>query len=153
MGEPFMQRLLIILALVASGLLVYRLAGLLTLRRAGALSSALLEGAQGKPVLLYFTTPACAPCKTVQRPAIRRLEELTAGRLEVVEIDASARPDLADRWGVLSVPTTFVLDASGRPRHVNHGVTSTTRLLAQFQDVLPSSLPLQPNDGEAGGNR
>ncbi len=26
-----------------------------------------------KPVLVYFTTPDCSPCKTIQRPAINQV--------------------------------------------------------------------------------
>jgi len=49
----------------------------------------------------------------------------------VIEIDAAEQPDLAVQWGVMSVPTTFVLDAAGAPRFVNHGVTPTEKLLRQ----------------------
>jgi hypothetical protein len=38
--------------------------------------------------------------------------------LHIVEIDATVRPDLADQWGVLSIPTTFIIDASGQRRQV-----------------------------------
>src|SRR5688572_24111834 len=48
-----------------------------------------------KPVLVYFTTPDCAPCKTIQRPAINRVSDLLGEGLEIVEIDATERPDLA----------------------------------------------------------
>ena len=84
--------------------------------------------------MLYFTTPTCAPCKTIQRPAIERLKQLAGDRLQVVEIDASSQPEVARQWGVLSVPTTFVLDAAGRPRHVNHGVAPMDKLLKEFED-------------------
>jgi thiol-disulfide isomerase/thioredoxin len=86
-----------------------------------------------KPVLVYFTTPDCAPCKTVQRPAIDRVSNLLGEKLEVVEIDATERPDLAKTWGVLSVPTTFVLDERGEARYVNNGVARAEKLLEQIQ--------------------
>ena len=53
----------------------------------------------------------------------------------MIEVDASARPDLASHWGVMSVPTTFLIDASRRPRHVNHGVATVDKLLKQFNDL------------------
>jgi thiol-disulfide isomerase/thioredoxin len=86
-----------------------------------------------KPVLVYFTTPDCAPCKTVQRPAIERVSNLLGEKLHVVEIDASEQPDVAKTWGVMSVPTTFVLDASGEARYVNNGVARAEKLLEQIQ--------------------
>jgi thiol-disulfide isomerase/thioredoxin len=88
-----------------------------------------------KPVLVYFTTPDCAPCKTVQRPAIDRVSNLLGEKLQVVEIDATERPDLAKVWCVLSVPTTFLLDARGEARYVNNGVVRAEKLLEQIQTL------------------
>ena len=85
--------------------------------------------------MIYFTTPDCAPCKTIQRPAINRISSLLGEELEVVEIDATERPDLAKVWGVMSVPTTFVLDARGEARYVNNGVARAEKLLEQIQTL------------------
>jgi len=87
----------------------------------------------GASILVYFTTPTCVPCKTIQRPAISQVSQRLGDALQVLEIDASARPDLASRWGVLSVPTTFVINPGGEIRHVNHGVTRADQLLLQLQ--------------------
>jgi len=87
------------------------------------------------PVIVYFTTPDCAPCRTVQRPAIDKVSELLGTKLYVVEIDATERPDLARSWGVLSVPTTFLLDSRGKPRYVNNGVTRAEKLMEQIQTL------------------
>ena len=84
--------------------------------------------------LIYFTTPTCAPCKTVQRPAIQKLSQTLGNALHVIEIDATEKPELASRWGVMSVPTTFVIDPKGKLRHVNHGVTRAEKLLVQIND-------------------
>jgi protein-disulfide isomerase-like protein with CxxC motif len=40
---------------------------------------------------------------------------------------------LANEWGVMSVPTTFILDKDGRPRQINHGVARAEKLLAQLK--------------------
>jgi thioredoxin 1 len=89
----------------------------------------------GIPAILYFTTPSCMPCKTVQRPALARVQDNLGERIQVVEIDASAQPELADYWGVLSVPTTFIIDGRGRPRRVNHGVAGAEKLQKQVEDI------------------
>ena len=86
--------------------------------------------------LVYFTTPSCVPCKTVQRPAIQKASQILGDALQVLEIDASERPDLATRWGVLSVPTTFVIDKNGKVRHINHGVKRTNQLLLQIHENI-----------------
>jgi thioredoxin 1 len=95
----------------------------------------LFNALPNKPVLVYFTTPDCAPCKTIQRPAINQVSGLLGEELEVVEIDATERPDLAKAWGVMSVPTTFVLDTRGEARYVNNGVARAEKLLEQIQTL------------------
>lgn len=82
--------------------------------------------------LVYFTTSTCVPCKTIQRPEIAKLESILGTKIQVLEIDATERPQVASRWGVMSVPTTFLIDPRGRLRHVNHGVTRTEKLLLQL---------------------
>ncbi|MFN8435844.1 MAG: thioredoxin family protein [Anaerolineales bacterium] len=83
--------------------------------------------------LVYFTTPTCVPCKTVQRPAIEKVSKQLGNQLNVIEIDAAEKPEIASRWGVMSVPTTFVFDPKGELRHINHGVTRAEKLLKQIE--------------------
>lgn len=133
-------RFVIALALIGLGLLLYQAWNgwqLRRLRRAPARPG--LEGWQAdRPGILYFTSPDCAPCRVVQRPALERLRADLGDRVQIVEIDASAQTGVADHWGVLSVPTTFVLDAGGAPRHVNHGVARAEKLRQQLQSTLVS---------------
>jgi thioredoxin 1 len=119
---------LIVAACVGAWFLISRV----VLSRAGRASGLLARFSPGRPGVVFFTTPDCAACKTVQRPALRELEERLAGRIQIIEIDAVQSPDIASSWSVLSVPTTFVLDRDGKPLHVNHGVASTRKLLDQL---------------------
>ena len=98
----------------------------------------------GVPAILYFTTPDCVPCKTMQRPAIARLQAGLGDSLQVIEVDAASQPELADYWGVLSVPTTFIIDEYGQARRVNHGVASADKLQAQIEEITGNrtSFPL-----------
>ena len=66
------------------------------------------------------------------------LGEGCKGLLQVLEMDATQEPDLASSWGVLSVPTTFLIDSRGKLRHVNHGVASAEKLLTQLYDAPDS---------------
>jgi thiol-disulfide isomerase/thioredoxin len=138
LADGVVLRLLMALAFVLIGVLLYKALSRLTLAWAGRRAE-LPQSENSRrrrpagATLLYFTTPTCAPCRTIQRPAIQRLQEQVGEGLEVIEIDATQQPDLANRWGVLSVPTTFILDAQGRPRHVNLGVATEDKLLKQIE--------------------
>ncbi len=133
LSEPLL-RILIALGLLAAGWVIFRLSNRAVLSAAASAQSSLPSSSN--PKVVYFTTPDCAPCRTVQRPAIQRLKQTLGEQLDVVEINAVEQPDLARQWGVLSVPTTFILDRQGKPLHVNHGVTQTDKLLKQVQSAL-----------------
>jgi len=121
--------------IIVLGLLAYWLIHQHLLVRARNNVSALFTQLPNKPVIVYFTTPDCAPCKTIQRPALNKLSSLMGDKLEVVEIDATQRPDLAKQWGVMSVPTTFLLDARGNARYVNNGVARVEKLMQQLRTL------------------
>jgi hypothetical protein len=44
--------------------------------------------------------------------------------------------ELAQRYQVLTVPTTVVLDATGQAHAVNYGFANTKRLLEQIDEVV-----------------
>ncbi len=135
MNPEITYRLALTFGLLGLGAAVFYLLNRILLSRAQNNTGQKID-LSGKPVLLYFTTPTCAPCKTIQRPAIHRLHEMLGERIKIIEIDAAAHPAMASRWGVLSVPTTFIIDPQGRPRHVNHGIASAAKLERQLNDLL-----------------
>lgn len=123
------------IVIIGAGAFAYWLVNQRLLIRARNNVLSLLNAPPNKPVIVYFTTPECAPCKTIQRPAISQVSSLLGEKLEVIEIDATERPDLAKVWGVMSVPTTFVLNARGEARYVNNGVARAEKLLEQIQTL------------------
>ena len=62
--------------------------------------------AQG-PVLVDFFATWCGPCKMLA-PTLDQVAAEVAGRAKVVKVDIDASPDLAQRFGVMSVPTLAV---------------------------------------------
>ena len=135
MSSEILLRFGLAIVIIGLGAFAYWLINQRLLVRASNNVFTLFKKLPNKPVLVYFTTPDCVPCKTVQRPAIDRVSNLLGEKLEVVEIDAIEQPDLAKAWGVMSVPTTFVLDAHGEARYVNNGVTRAEKLLEQIQTL------------------
>jgi hypothetical protein len=86
--------------------------------------------------ILAFSSEDCRPCHTLQRPA---LEEVSAQKGDLVAIswiDAPTEPDLAQRYHVLTVPTTVVLDVENRVQAINYGFAPTGRLLGQINAIL-----------------
>jgi len=100
---------------------------------------------RGKVVLLNFWASWCPPCLR-EMPSMERLRVKMAGRpLAIVALDSAETADevnaylskmklgfpiLLDpdgsntkRWKVFALPTTFLLDASGRVRYVLTGPT------------------------------
>jgi thiol-disulfide isomerase/thioredoxin len=116
----------------------YRLVTALVLSRARRTASGLSLFTPGLPAVLYFTTPDCVTCRAAQKPALRAVQDRLKGKLQVIEVNALDSPGLARQWSVLSVPTTYILDRSGRPLQVNHGYASTEKLIAQLRPCIIS---------------
>ena len=135
MSNDILVRLALAIGIILTGLFAYWWINQRLLVRAQGNLSSIFPTLPNKPVIVYFTTPDCAPCKTVQRPAIQKVTTLLGENVQVVEIDATERPDLAKTWGVMSVPTTFLLDAHGEARFVNNGVTRAEKLMEQLQSL------------------
>lgn len=89
--------------------------------------------------ILAFSSDDCAQCHRLQTPALRRVREARGDTVAVVDVDAPSTPDLTKRYSVLTVPTTVVLDASGRARAVNYGFANVQKLLDQVDAVLAAS--------------
>jgi thiol-disulfide isomerase/thioredoxin len=90
----------------------------------------------GRPAVLYSTSPNCAPCQTIIKPALDRLASDMGKGFQVLEVDAERQPEAVRYWNVLSVPTVFVLDPSGKPQHVHYGAVGPEVLRAQLWDYL-----------------
>ena len=91
--------------------------------------------------ILAFSSADCHQCHTMQTPALQRVTGARKYQVSVEEIDAPASPELTQRYQVLTLPTTVVLDASGRVHAVNYGFANTQRLLEQVDEVLSAVAP------------
>jgi hypothetical protein len=128
-------RALLALGLTGAGIGAYAIMRTLVLARARAALRGLSGFTRGTAAVVAFSTPECVTCRAAQKPALRSLGSRLGAALQIIEVDAAEQPALARAWGVLSVPTTFVLDGEGRPREVNHGFASAEKLMGQVRQA------------------
>jgi len=135
-SSPTLLRSFLALSIIIMGIGLYMLTNRLILARARSTNLSANFTHKDGPTLLYFTTPTCSPCKNIQRPVIQSLIERMGSRLHVIEINAEVQTDIANDWGVMSVPTTYLIDQNGYTRHVNQGIASADKLLRQINEIL-----------------
>lgn len=90
----------------------------------------------GLPGLLVFGSPDCRTCVNAQKPAIRSLAERLGDSVQILDVDVTTRPELAEQYGVMSLPTIFILDRTGLPQKVNHGFIPSGELHRQLAPYL-----------------
>ena len=87
------------------------------------------------PGIVYFYGPHCATCR--QQGAI--VDRLSSDKgVAVVRVDAVEDMALAQALGVMTVPTTVIVDARRNIRAVNPGLRSEHALAAQLLDLAAS---------------
>lgn len=86
--------------------------------------------------ILAFSSEDCHQCHTMQAPALQRVQDKYGESVTIIDVDAPNEPELTRRYHVLTVPTTVILDASGRPHSVNYGFAPTAKLIAQVNEAV-----------------
>lgn len=138
-----LERVLITIGLIVVGFVLYKLFITWQLRQAKAALPGLEGKEAGKYLILYFTSPTCAPCRTTQRPALQKVQETFGDQLQIITVDVTEQPAVADQWRVMTLPTTYLFDASGKPNECNLGVTYADRLIQQIKAMGAQSLSLR----------
>lgn len=94
------------------------------------------EGGSSGVRILAFSSEDCHQCHTMQTPALQRVQDRYGEFVTIIDVDAPSEPELTRRYHVLTVPTTVILDAAGRPHAVNYGFTPTAKLIEQVQGAV-----------------
>ena len=122
-------RLWITLGLMAAGTAAFALLSAYQRRRVTVAVRA--EGGPGAsgPHVLYFWSETCTFCATQLR-LFDRMDDVARATIRKVNVDQDR--DAAAAYGVLTVPTILVVDATGQVRHANYGVVGPKRLTDQL---------------------
>ena len=134
--------IVVIAVLIAAFGLAYVIGKLLTLRsgmlraaeEAADVDTSDLGLSHTGPTIVHFSAVWCGPCSGVRRVVSQVCAELP--QVAHVEIDMDANPEVAKRLSVMSLPTTLIFDADGRPRYRTSGVPRAADLRSALEPLL-----------------
>lgn len=75
-------------------------------------------------VLVDFFATWCGPCK-MQATVLKELED----KVKIVKVDVDEHPNLAQEYGVMSIPTLFLFE-NGELKHKKIGFASASEIIS-----------------------
>ena len=97
------------------------------------------------PVLVDFWAPWCGPCKVIG-PILEKLEEDYGGRFRLVKIDSDQEQQLAQAFGIRSIPTC-VLMVGGKPVDGFMGALPESKVREFLDKHVPTEEVLEAQSG------
>jgi thioredoxin 1 len=86
------------------------------------------------PTLVDFWAEWCAPCRAVA-PILEEISKEKEGKLNVVKLNVDENPDIAQRLGILSIPT-LILFSKGEEKVRVVGARAKEQLLKEIDPHL-----------------
>ena len=82
------------------------------------------------PVLVDFWAAWCGPCRMLA-PAVAQIAAECEGKIKVGKVNVDEQPELAQRFGIMSIPTVLVFK-DGKKVNQSIGLVPKDKLLALF---------------------
>ena len=82
------------------------------------------------PVLVDFWAAWCGPCRMLA-PAVAQIAAECEGKVKVGKVNVDEEPELAQRFGIMSIPTVLVFK-DGKKVNQSIGLVPKEKLLALF---------------------
>lgn len=76
--------------------------------------------------LVDFWATWCGPCR-MQAPILEQLDGELEGRVKICKVDIDEQPELASRFGIMSIPTLLTIE-DGEVLEMRVGVQSLEQL-------------------------
>ncbi len=83
------------------------------------------------PVVLDFYSDKCTPCRLIA-PVLDNLEKKHSNKIKVCKLDVNKHSELADKYGVMAVPTLMYVK-NGKELNRTIGLVDSAEILKNLE--------------------